>query len=159
MTPTVKPLKVTCSKCKRGMSIEALRKAAAEAKGYSCACRRRLNPTQVQAVVTRIESVIEKRLGETPDPKSLVRRGHPGPSGEAAKEMLAKLPETRKRALEAVRKWPNRTVKELADLAGDDDNRRIGRRLGELEKTGLVKRCPARVCTKSGRRAATWVAA
>lgn len=151
-----KPLKVTCSKCKREISLEALRKALREEDGYSCACRRRLEGKALREIVEKIDRAIAARLDEKPDPKVFSRGDGPSTSSEAAEELVAKLPEARRHALEAVRQYPGSTVKELADKTGDDDNRRIGRRLNELEKAGIIRRAPARKCSISGRRAATW---
>jgi hypothetical protein len=67
-------------------------------------------------------------------------------------------------ALQLVREFPGRTCKELASLAQIRDGRgelewhrqRIGRRLSELERAGLVHPGDAQVDPETHRQAVTW---
>lgn len=90
-------------------------------------------------------------------------------SAMAAAELKAdprRLGELQQEALGLVREWPGRTCKTLANFAqlrARDDSKgiewwrqRIGRRLSELERAGLVKSGASEVDSDTGRRAVTW---
>lgn len=66
------------------------------------------------------------------------------------------LPELQRWAAQCVIASPGRTANELAALYCPTDPRTIGRRLGEAERKGLVRRGTVRKCERSGRQAATW---
>lgn len=94
----------------------------------------------------------------TVEPRKLARLNHPESSLLAAESIAAKLPDLRKRALALVIRFPGRTSRGLADIAGDRDIRTIGRRLGELEKANLIRRGPLKKCDVTGRLCSTWFA-
>ena len=97
------------------------------------------------------------------------RTGDPETSKEAAAEITTSGTAARQaeQVLELVRRQPKSTSKELAFVAGCNASTRnldyhaIARRLPELERAGLIRRGPARKCTRlilSGnrRKATTW---
>ena len=91
--------------------------------------------------------------------RALARRSDPATSHGGASAAVCVLGETQQRALTAVRAHPNRTAGELNVAVGlDPDSRRIGRRLNELERAGVVRRGPARTCTVTGHAAHVWLA-
>jgi predicted transcriptional regulator len=147
---------VRCSQCKIEVLAAWLRHAAALSHGFSCECGHSISPTQVADVVAKLDAAAIRAMSQKPDPKTLARTSDPSTSKQAAKEILANLPEARQHALDAVRQYPGFTSNELAQKAGDGDPRKINRRLAELERVGLVQRDPPRVCSISGRRAAIW---
>lgn len=59
--------------------------------------------------------------------------------------------------LEAVRRFPGKTSRELAAASGLDRHM-CGRRLGELRSSGLVRNGETRVCAVSGMKSLTWIA-
>jgi len=92
------------------------------------------------------------------DPRELARTDDPWTSHQAAHWAVKSglVGSEQQRALGCVVRWPGRTATELAKLVGDADPRRINRRLGELERKGVVHRGNARRCSHTGRAAATW---
>ena len=90
------------------------------------------------------------------DAKFLVRHGHPDTSREAAETFAPKQRQSQMRALGYVSENPGSTANELAKVAGDRDIRKIGRRLPELERFGLVRRGEPRPCKVTNRNASTW---
>jgi predicted transcriptional regulator len=88
----------------------------------------------------------------------LARATDPTTSKDAARAISQYLVGERFRAWELLRLNPNSTANELAQLAGDRDNRRIGRRLPELENLGLVVRAGDKVCSVTGRDCTAWYA-
>ena len=88
--------------------------------------------------------------------KALARRTDPETSKQAAQEILRSIRGMRKRAVDAVARWPGRTASELSDLLGDRDVRKVGRRLGECSRKNLIRRGRARACKVTGCHAATW---
>lgn len=94
------------------------------------------------------------------DPKFLRRNTDPSTSDKSARELSPdKLRGMRLRAWSLVKKYPDKTATELADLAGDRCTRRVGKRLPELEKMGWVVRSGVRKCTVTGKDCCTWRAA
>jgi hypothetical protein len=89
-------------------------------------------------------------------PKTLARASDPDTSHQGAEFILKHLTSARAYALRHVEANPGCTAKELSGVSGDFDVRQIGRRLGELEKLGLLVRKGPRRCKHSGRNAATW---
>lgn len=88
---------------------------------------------------------------------TLARRTDPETSKAAARQLtLFELRDLRKWAADCVRKSPGLTQRELGDQYCPSDLRKIGRRLAECEKKGLVRRGPARKCSITGRSAETW---
>lgn len=85
--------------------------------------------------------------------------GDPVTSFEAARE-LERSGERKRQVQEAaaaVRRFPGMTSLELAGVTGIDRHR-LGRRLPDAEKLGLVRQGEARPCAMAGgrRRAVTW---
>ena len=128
-------------KCGRQASPEALRLALERKQGLRCgSCRNRIRYDEIRENAS----------------KSLVRKGHPETSREAAEAFAPKQRQSQLRALGYVSESPGSTANELAKLAGDRDTRKIGRRLPELESFGLVIRGDARRCSVTNRKAHTW---
>ena len=86
----------------------------------------------------------------------LARATDPDTSHEAAEWIMQRLGGLHKWAYKIVSKYPGGTSSEMSVAAGEVTNHRLSRRLGELEKMGLVVRGDARVCRVTGRKAATW---
>ena len=86
----------------------------------------------------------------------LHRRGDPDTSAEAARDIVENLAELHRWTVACVRSAPGLTQRELGAKFCPTDPRKIGRRLNECEKAGLVRRGPPRTCTVSGRQAETW---
>lgn len=86
----------------------------------------------------------------------LARGTDPQESHDAAAEIAPRLGELQADVRELVRIYPGRTVSELSMIDHDRDPRRIGRRMVELERLGLIHRGEARICKVTGYRAATW---
>ena len=101
-------------------------------------------------------SIRDARIKAGAAPETLARTTDPSTSKEAAEEVAKRLTDARRYAYEAVVAQPGCTANELANQADDLDTRRIGRRLNELEKAGVVRRGPVRRCRISGRKGATW---
>jgi len=95
-------------------------------------------------------------LASHPDP--LARNTDPATSHLAAQEIESegKLAGLRRRAFELVRNNKGKIARELSEIAGDSDARTINRRLGEVEKAGLIYRGKERRCKVTGRMCATW---
>ena len=89
-------------------------------------------------------------------PAPLARDADPVESKIAAAQIQESLGDLQAWAAECVKKSPGKTAMELAQLYCITDPRKIGRRLGECEKLGLVKRGEARECSITRRMAATW---
>lgn len=85
------------------------------------------------------------------------RNTDPRTSHLAAADVIASGQQRRQHAavLAAVQVNAGCTSAELARVHGLD-RYAVARRLPELERMGLVQRCPARICTESGRPAMTW---
>jgi len=98
---------------------------------------------------------LREALGK-PDPRKLARTTDPATSHAAAREILPDLAGLRRAAVEAVANHPGLTATELSRAVGISDPRVLNRRLGECEKLGVVVRGPVRVCSVTGRSAATW---
>jgi len=88
--------------------------------------------------------------------KTMARKCHPSTSAEAAVYFAPKRRGSQLRALGFVSNNPGKTANELALIAEDRDSRKIGRRLPELEKEGLVTRGGPRECQVTGRNATIW---
>ena len=89
--------------------------------------------------------------------QALARSTDPRESKQAAREAVAegKVTKARAMALDAVRATPGLTANEL-ECAHDLLRSTFGRRLGELEKLGMVRRDKSRRCRITGRTAACW---
>jgi hypothetical protein len=88
--------------------------------------------------------------------RALARRDGPVTSALGALHAASNISPLQAEALEAVRRWPDRTATELARHRGDGDPRKINRRLGELRAMGAIVEGPARACNVTGRPALTW---
>jgi hypothetical protein len=88
--------------------------------------------------------------------ETLARATDPETSHEAARTVAAAVGELQEWAAACVRQSPGLTQRELGALYCPTDPRKIGRRLAECERLGMVRRGVARVCSVSGRRAETW---
>ena len=88
--------------------------------------------------------------------KKLARRGDPWTSKKSAEEIIDSLSALRKRAFDLIKANPGKIARELSDIANDRDERKIGRRLNELEELGLIRRGEERKCAVTGRYCATW---
>ena len=86
---------------------------------------------------------------------SLARQSDPKTSHEGAAYAVERLGEMQQRAFDAVQAHPGKTAQELEVLM-EVPRSTYGRRLGEMEKAGVIRRCDARTCTVTGRKAATW---
>lgn len=88
----------------------------------------------------------------------MARASDPVTSHEAADRALASgaVPSQREAVLRFVRGRPGATATELARLLHHETNHITCRRLPELERRGLVRRGPARVCQVTNFKAATW---
>lgn len=99
-------------------------------------------------------------FGDTPGVNAyggaLARQSDPATSHEAAQAIRPHLADLHKWAVECVRKSPGLTQAELAVLYCATDPRKIGRRLSECEKMGVLRRGPVRACSQTGRSATTW---
>ena len=84
--------------------------------------------------------------------KRLARRSDPATSQAAAAEIAAVLGSVQLAALDAVRRHPGCTGRELNALTKFDCHKR----LAELERMELIVRGHARRCTQTGKQAATW---
>jgi hypothetical protein len=91
-----------------------------------------------------------------PEPHTLARAGDPETSKQAAAEIAPLVNELQQWAAECVKKSPGKTQRELAAIYCPDEPRRIGRRLSECAKLGLVRRGEKRKCSRSGKNAETW---
>jgi hypothetical protein len=78
-------------------------------------------------------------------------------SKAAASRIAEKLSSEQAWCVQCVRERPNLTAMELAQIFCPKDPRRIGRRLGECDELGKLRRGQSRSCTITGRLAATWV--
>ena len=97
----------------------------------------------------RIQHIVERPLARSTDPET---------SHIAAEEITeeGQLVGLRRRAYELVRDNPGRIARELSAIAGDHDARTINRRLGEIERMGLIYRGAEKRCEVTGRLCATW---
>ena len=86
----------------------------------------------------------------------LARVNDPGTSRAAGEEARAHLANLVWWAVQCVEASPGPTQRELGARYCKDDPRRIGRRLCECERKGLLRRGVSRRCTVSGRQAETW---
>lgn len=86
------------------------------------------------------------------------RRTDPLPSHLAAAEITANgvRGNQQRQVLAAVRAWPGRTSRELAQLMCGDRHA-VARRLPELESEGKVHKDIERTCTIGHRLASTWL--
>ena len=94
-----------------------------------------------------------------PRAKQLARTTDPETSHDAARAILPALGTMQAETLAAVRRWPDRTVTELAQLTEHGDPRVINRRVSELAADGRIVASGERTCSVTGRRARTWWAA
>lgn len=86
----------------------------------------------------------------------LARTSDPTTSHLAAAAILPELGRIQRLAAAAVCENPGLTSSELSKAMEIQDPRILNRRLGEVEKAGMVVRGLARACRVSGRQAATW---
>jgi predicted transcriptional regulator len=90
---------------------------------------------------------------------TLARADDPITSHLAAKELVEdpeKLGKLYGEVLSLLRRNPDKTTNELAQLSGERDPRRIGRRLPELERHGFVIRSAIRRCAVTTKMATAW---
>jgi hypothetical protein len=101
---------------------------------------------------------MQGRLFDTtsPDMTPLFRATDPETSRLAAAEIADHLPELHAWALDCVRESPGLTQRELGAKYCPEDLRKIGRRLGELVRRGLLREGDARSCSITGRAAGTY---
>lgn len=88
--------------------------------------------------------------------KTLARKTDPPESKKAAAEIIVKIPKLQADVLEMVRRYPDRTTNELAQIFDMRDPRKIGRRLPELAADLRVVKTGSRKCNVTGKTAATW---
>lgn len=88
--------------------------------------------------------------------KKLARREDPPESHAAAEAIVPKLGELQAWVWDLVDANPGLTCNELAAKVAERDPRTIGRRLPELLRMGEVAKGESRVCSITGRTAATW---
>lgn len=89
-------------------------------------------------------------------PEQLARRDDPDTSKEAAHEIMPSIARLHEWAADCVKRSPGLTQRELGRKYCADDLRRIGRRLAECERIGLVRRGDSRPCSISNKKADTW---
>lgn len=92
------------------------------------------------------------------DARKRARRTDPDTSKQAARAISPHVGPLQLFALGCIVKWPYRTGCELSTLAGHGDYRKIGRRLTELERRGLIFVAGERTCQVTGARARAWAA-
>lgn len=90
------------------------------------------------------------------DPKRLARSSDHWTSKRAAEEIVPELSSLRREVLRLVKEYPGSIARELTDIAGHRDERKVGRRLSELERMDLVRRGEERRCAVTGRQCSTW---
>ena len=91
------------------------------------------------------------------EPAPLARSEDPIESKLAASQIEETVADLQAWAVQCVKDHPGKTAMELSVLYEQTDSRKIGRRLGECEKLGLIRRGESRECSITKRRAATWV--
>ena len=84
------------------------------------------------------------------------RRADPDTSKEAADKIMPNITEQRAWVVECITETQGLTSNELSVEHCPGNERKIGRRLCECERLGLIRRGPARKCGETGFRAATW---
>jgi hypothetical protein len=89
-------------------------------------------------------------------PRPLARKADPETSKAAGRAAGKRLTRLHRWAVRCVAETPGLTQRELGAKHCPDDPRRIGRRLAECDRLGLLVRGPARKCSVSGKRAETW---
>lgn len=89
-------------------------------------------------------------------PWHLRRNTDPATSHQAAREISPDVSRLTIWVGECVAGHPNSTANELARFYGQNDTRRIGKRLDGAVKSGLVVRGEPRRCRVSGRICTTW---
>lgn len=90
-------------------------------------------------------------------PSPLARGSDPVESHLAAEGIAESIGQLQAWAVECVTQSPGKTAMELARIYCGDDPRRIGRRLGECVKRGLIAKGSSRECSITKRVAATWL--
>lgn len=101
-------------------------------------------------------------LADLPCPAS--HRHDPATSREAASnhKLSGKQARHARIVLALVERFPRRTAIELFDVAGESDRdelkepQEVRRRLCDLERAGLVRKCAARTCGVRGTTMVTW---
>lgn len=88
------------------------------------------------------------------DPQTLARRSDP-PSSKTAAEKHAHRESNCAKVWHAVREYPGRTYRELAEFI-ELDVAEIGKRLADLRNTGRVVNGPERQCTVGRKPMQTW---
>lgn len=101
---------------------------------------------------------VDFELRKMDEAKALRRNTDPEPSHLAAEEIVSsgRLGELQSWVLGLVEDYPGKTGSELAVAACVGESYTIKRRLGELDKKGLIRRGEVRQCGVSARQAATW---
>ncbi len=84
------------------------------------------------------------------------RNTDPSPSHQAAVLIVPHLSKLHRWAASCVRINPGFTARELAEKYCPTDPRKIGRRLIECVKLGMIETGPLRKCRVSGRTVTTW---
>jgi len=128
--------------------------------------RQAVDPLEVRSTM---RTLFDPEPGRPVPTGPLYSDGDKRTSAMAAAELKAdpqRLGELQRAALDLVREWPGRTCKTLASFAqlrARDDSKgiewwrqRIGRRLSELERAGLVTSGASEVDSDTGRKAVTW---
>lgn len=90
------------------------------------------------------------------EPIRLARTTDPETSKLAAVEAAESAAELQQWAADCVAESPGCTQRELGMRYCSTDPRKIGRRLNECDRRGMVRRGPKRACKVSGRQAETW---
>ena len=90
------------------------------------------------------------------DARPLARASDPATSHAAAREIAGHVGALQEWAARCVRLAPGLTQRELGARFCPEDLRKIGRRLAECARLGMLRRGPARKCTITGRMAETW---
>ena len=110
------------------------------------------SPAQVRRDARKIASKVERERAAR-----MARKTDPGESWAAAREMTSLLPGVQRWVMGCVNDHPGLTVLELAQAAGISETRKLGRRLPELERKGIIRRVSGGdPCRISGRAAARW---
>ena len=103
----------------------------------------------------------QKTLFDPPPPVDNARRSDPSSSHDAARRVNTRGYRARNKAivLDLVKRYPDRTAVELAELTEDVDRIEISRRLPDLRKEKLITNPYSRKCRIKDTNMQTWRAA
>lgn len=85
--------------------------------------------------------------------RKLARSGDPDTSHEGAEYIARKVGRHQRIILELVQKYPGNTARELQRMFHGADSQAVHKRIGEMERAGLVVRKGTKRCEVTGRKA------